>query len=118
MSDLAKDTLDAAVRKVGRMKKPDWKSDELSGDQWEKVSKAMLKVLDEMKGHGTNRPLAKLQSVAFEESLVSSSEPLQTVALWLTDTRIRVERFQAEQRDEDRRILEKRGLLKSKKGAA
>lgn len=120
MSALVEDMLDKAVKLVGRIKKPDWSSYQLKGDDWTKVSAAMIKVLDEMRGHGAQKPLAAFQELAFERSLEPGNQgnvALQTVALWLTNTRICAEAYAKDKGDSDRRTLEQRGLIKRSEGA-
>lgn len=132
MISLAEDMLAKAVKKV-RGKQPDWKADRLHGDDWAKISKEMIAVLDEMREHGSAKPLAALQELAFEKSLEPGAEtnkPLQTVALWLTDSRIRIEQYTSESsfrgnpmplegmtvaRRGQRKLLEDRGLMKRQK---
>lgn len=120
MSTVIADTLDALVGKVSRFKEPDWNAPALSGGTWPKVSAAAVKAFDELKGHGVDRPLAALQELAFRRALKRSAtekeaRPLHTVALWLTDTRIKVERYGEIKSDYFREILERRGLLKKKR---
>lgn len=120
MSALVNDVLDQAEQAVGRIRQPAWGSFQLRDKGWERVSLSMVKALDRAKGHGMTRPLAGLQEVAFERSLqpgASTNEALQTVALWLTDSRLLMEQY-IQTKDADlRRLLEVRGLLKSKAGA-
>lgn len=123
MSMVARDTLDRAVRQVGKLKEPDWKAFRLRGVEWDNVSQVIVRWLDDMKGHGVAKPLAALQEVAFRKSLKvdatqkKGSRPLHTVALWLTDTRIWIERFTETKSGEAKRVLEQRGLFKQKRGA-
>ena len=109
------DMLRQACTKVGRLDEPDWKSHQLQGDAWGAVSKAMVKVLDELKGHGVGKPLSKLQELAFEQSLESPGDrSIQTVALWLTDSRLWLEKYIASKDAGLREMLERRGLVKPK----
>lgn len=120
MSQLVDDMLERAVRAVGRTKKqPDWRAEDLRGAEWERVSSAIVKVMDEAKGHGLEKPLAKLQERAFERSLVEvDNKPLQTVTLWLTSSRIILEDYVETKTPELARLLERRKLLKPKQGEA
>jgi hypothetical protein len=120
VSTLVEDMLGKAVKRVGRIKKPDWLAYHLHGDHWEQVSAAMMVVLDEAKGHGAKKPLALLQELAFSKSLEPSergSVALQTVALWLTSTRIHAESYAKDKNETDRRVLEQRGLIKRSEDA-
>lgn len=116
---LVEDMLDRAVRAAGRTKKqPDWHAQDLRSPEWDKFSVAMVKVLDEARGHGLGKPLAKLQELAFECALVQvTNKPLQSVSLWLTDSRIWMERYTGTKDAEAARLLERRGLLRPKDGA-
>jgi hypothetical protein len=123
MSTVVPDALRTAVKKVGKVKKPDWGAYRLTGDLWERVSKVMVGVLNEMKGHGIGKPLAALQELAFRESVKKDalkdkdSWPLHTVALWLTDTRILAEEYAKTKSAELKKVMVKRGLLKAEKEA-
>jgi len=120
VSTLIEDMLGKAVKRVGRIKKPDWSAYHLHGDDWDQVSAAMMAVLDEAKGHGAKKPLALLQELAFPRSLEQSergSAALQTVTLWLTSTRIHAESYAKDKNEMDRRVLEQRGLIKRSEGA-
>ena len=121
----AEDMLRKACARVSRLKEPDWTRPQLRGDAWDNVGRAIVKVLDELKGHGVTKPLAKLQELAFTESLAKPGDrSLQTVALWLTDSRIWLEKWmftKASPHGEDkglRGLMERRGLLNPKKGTA
>jgi hypothetical protein len=120
MSTVVADTLDGLIKRVSRLKEPDWNAPELSGGTWPKVSAAAIKALDEAKGHGVDRPLAALQEMAFHRAMKKDAHgkearPLHTVALWLTDTRIKVERYGETKSDYFRGVLERRGVLKKKR---
>lgn len=116
MSAVAEDMLDKAVRRVGRMRDPDWTVFQLRSQAWDEVSPIMVKALDEMKVNGVTRPLGKLQDLAFTRALEHpENRALQTVALWLTDSRIWLEKYVATKDDELRRLMERRGLVKPKK---
>jgi hypothetical protein len=120
MSAIVEDTLEKVVKRVSRAKEPDWDRIDTASGAWEKVSSVIVKGLDEMKGHGVERPLAALQELAFREALKHSAQekpyrPLHTVALWLTDSRIRIEQYAETKSDWLRNVLERRYLLKKKK---
>jgi len=120
VSTLIEDMLDKAVKQVGRIKKPDWAAYHLRGDDWDKVSAAMMGVLDEAREHGAKKPLALLQELVFPRSLEhpgKESVAMQTVALWLTSTRIHAESYARDKSELDRRVLEQRGLIKRSEGA-
>ena len=104
-----------AVKLVGPKKDPGYPVFQLRSKEWDSVSKAMVKVLDEAKGHGVSKPLGKLQELAYTMSLEESeNRQLQIVALWLTDSRIWLERYLDTKDDALRDLLEHRGLLKKK----
>ena len=120
MSAIVEDILEKVVKRVSRAKEPDWDRIDTVSGSWEKVSSVIVKGLDEMKGHGVERPLAALQELAFRKALKHSAQektyrPLHTVALWLTDSRIRVEQYAETKSDWLRGVLERRYLLKKKK---
>lgn len=115
MSQLVADSFDTLVSKIRRLKKqPDWFDRKMNQDKrWAQVSKHAIKVMDEMKSHGANKPLALLQDHAMEKALSSDDPAVHTVALWLTDTRIRVDLFSKGQEKElHRKRLVERGLMK------
>lgn len=117
MSALADDTLSQAMESMAKIKQPEWASFQLRDKSWDKVSPAMVRALDRAKGHGMNRPLAALQEIAFERALepgASDNKALQTVALWLTDSRIWMEQYVQTKNLDLKRLLEDRGLLKTK----
>lgn len=124
MSDLASDTYAGLIKKLGKLrKKQPWQltphswTDPLKDPNWAKVSPLIVTALDEMREDGAGHPLADLQEIAFEESMKPDAPPhVHTAALWLTDTRLRVEAFRADPNDRDiRRSLEDRGILKPKR---
>lgn len=123
MSDLAADAFSTLVKKLGRLgKKQPWQRtrhswvEPLKDPGWSKVSEIILSALDEMRADGSAQPLAALQDVAFYAALKPGAQPhVHTACLWLTDTRLRVERFRSNPEDRElRRCLEQRGLLKPK----
>lgn len=123
MSDLAADAFGTLVKKLGKLKKKQpWQATvetwitPLSDPGWAKVSPIVVGVLDEMRADGSKQPLAELQEIAFVAALKREAPPhVHTAALWLTDTRLRVELFRLDPADRDiRRSLELRGILKPK----
>lgn len=125
MSILVPDTLRETVKKVSKLKEPDW-GHRLPGKEWEKISPVIVKALGKLKDHGAEKPLATLQELAFVKSLEVESalktkdkvvRALHTVALWLTDTRIYAEAYYADRDDEDAvAVLQRRGVLRQKTG--
>lgn len=124
MSMVVQDALGKAVKKVAKLKEPDWRASQLAGGTWDKVSSIVVAALDEMKGHGVGKPLVALQELAFREALktdaakTKASRPLHTVALWLTDTSYWVEQFVATKDAAIKVLLEERGLIKPQKAGA
>lgn len=125
MSALAEDTYQALIKKLGRRKKQPWQNEVvswvsgLSDPLWEKIHPVILRALDDMKDHGASRPLAQLQEIAFAEALKTDAPHAHTAALWLTDTRLRVEAFREDPSDKYRvlrRHLVARGILKGSGG--
>lgn len=121
MSSLADDTYHVVLKKLSKLrKKQPWQSTRhewarpLRDDGWEKVGEIILDAMDEMKKDGAGQPLSALQELAFADSLRSDAAPhVHTAALWLTDTRLRVEAFRADPNDAMMRSeLERRGLMK------
>jgi len=121
MSTVVSDALRKVVGKVKKGKKPDWNSYQLQSAGWERISKIIVDALDEIKGHGVDRPLATLQELAFTESLKADSAenkktwPLHTVALWLTNTRMLANQYTETKNDDLKEVMKKRGLLKVKR---
>jgi len=113
MSAAAEDMLAKAIKSVGRMPDQDWKLFQLRSEGWDKVSKIMVKALDGAKANGVTKPLGKLQDLAFARALdYPEDRPLQTVALWLTDSRAWLEQYMVTKDNELRRLMERRGLMK------
>lgn len=123
MSALAEDTLAALLKKLGKRKRQPWQKapktcmwvDALRDEAWDKIHPVMVAALDEMKEHGAKSPLVMLQELAFRAALKPGAAPhVHTAALWLTDTRLRVEAFrQHPHNDSLRGPLKKRGVFKS-----
>ena len=95
---LVDDTFRGLIKKLKRRKHQPWQKSEdhtwsrpFRGDDWGKVSKMVVAALETMKDEGMQRPLGPLQLRAFEASLKTSEPAVHTLALWLTDTRIRVD---------------------------
>jgi hypothetical protein len=122
VSTVVSDGLQKATKRVSKSRNVDWMAYQLAGEPWERVSKIMVGVLDEMKGHGVGKPLASLQELAMKEALKNDagkdkdSRAIHTVALWLTDTRILAEQYAEAKGDRLRKIMERRGLLKKREG--
>lgn len=104
------DVLEMAVRQVDKLPVPSWNN--ISGDEWDRVGKALVRVMVEAQGHGLQKPLGPLQEAAFFASLSGdASKAVQTTALWLTDTRIVVESYGATKSPDLRAKLIARGMI-------
>ena len=105
--------IDKAIKKVTVKRWPEYGVHQLRSKEWARVSKVMMKILDEAKTHGISRPLSKLQEVAYGLSFERPEDQgLQVVALWLTDTRIWMDEYMATKEPSLRELMELRGLLK------
>lgn len=91
--DIAGNAVRRATDAVVRVPQPPWKSKWLTGDAWEQVHRAMLPALSYAKSRGMEKPLTPLQEWSFLESLRSDDPTLQTVALWLLNTRVLLDLF-------------------------
>ena len=93
----------------------------LGGNQrvWQALGKDLVRAMEALTNQGVTKPLSKLQDAAFELALRDDAPPVvATIALWLTDTRLRVE-FLKTSDEEGRRLLREqlieRGIIKTKK---
>jgi hypothetical protein len=116
VSELAEDMLNKAVKRVGKLRKSDWglrtREGRLAGEGWVSISEEMVKIMDEMREHGASKPLAALQELAFVRALEEKENAaLQTVALWLTDSRLYAEEYARTNDPSIRKALEKRKLM-------
>lgn len=87
---------------------------------WAEIGKRILRAMDNLADRGIGSPLAKLQAVALAGSLKDGADPAaHTIALWLTDTRLRIEALKSPghkmERGALKDVLRSRGVMKKKR---
>lgn len=129
MNPKIKEALRKVIKKHGSRRTQPWQEPEfvhswvspLGGNQrvWEAMGKDLVRAMDTLTDQGLARPLGRLQDAAFELSLRDDAPPVvTTIALWLTDTRLRLEAMKCADGEEKQRLrqqLVERKIVKVKK---
>lgn len=129
MNPKIKEALRKVIKKHRSRKQQPWQEpgfihswvNPLGGNQkvWQALGKDLVRTMEGLKDQGVGKPLGRLQDAAFDLALRDDAPPVvTTIALWLTDTRLRVDALKDLDGDEKQRFREQlieRGIIKAKK---
>lgn len=100
--DITGSAIQRTIDTLSRFDPPNWKSRWLEGDEWMRIHPVVVSALTYAQSRGIEKPLVPLQERAFLESMADEEEALQTIGIWLTNTRAVLEahgRFQTAIKD-------------------